>query len=425
MTAKRKIGRMLWLVNLGLCMAFHVAGVDAAPAADTPGATVQELLAWVEQRNPELKAMEYETEAAAARVEPAGALEDPTFAVELRDIPRGGINLSPDEVGSTKYTISQKLPFWGKRGLKQEIAEAEAEQARGRQRTVAAELRARVKTSFAQYYQAVHAAHLTAENLDLTRELERLARTRYANGLSPQQDVIRAQAEQTALRTELVGLNAELRQAHARLNTAIGRPAAAPLAEPRELARVPAPAVLEGLAERAQRINPQLFTQTAQITAAERARLLTLRNRYPDLRVAVSAIQEDERLNAWELMLEVDIPLQQGARRAQEQESAALLAAAQTRLEATTLQVLGELQEALAGLEGARQQAQLLDRDLQPQAELTFRSALASYQTGTVDFATLLEALRQIRQANLNALKAEVEQRIRLAEIERLVGEDL
>ena len=62
---------------------------------------------------------------------------------------------------------------------------------------------------------------------------------------------------------------------------------------------------------------------------------------------------------------------------------------------------------------------------MQPQAELTLRSASATYETGRVEFATLLDAQRQIRKARQDALKAAAEERIRVAEIERLIGEDL
>ena len=50
---------------------------------------------------------------------------------------------------------------------------------------------------------------------------------------------------------------------------------------------------------------------------------------------------------------------------------------------------------------------------------------LAGYETGKVDFATLLDAQRQIRKARLDLLKVQLEQQMRLAEIERIVGEDL
>ena len=59
------------------------------------------------------------------------------------------------------------------------------------------------------------------------------------------------------------------------------------------------------------------------------------------------------------------------------------------------------------------------------QAELTFNSALASYENGKVDFATLLEAQQQIRKARQIQIKAQAEAQIRLADIEKLLGEDL
>ena len=62
---------------------------------------------------------------------------------------------------------------------------------------------------------------------------------------------------------------------------------------------------------------------------------------------------------------------------------------------------------------------------LLPQAELTFNSVLASYESGRADLAMLLEAQQQIRKARLNQIKAQAEAQIRLADIERLLGEDL
>jgi len=60
-----------------------------------------------------------------------------------------------------------------------------------------------------------------------------------------------------------------------------------------------------------------------------------------------------------------------------------------------------------------------------PQAQLTFSSALASYENGKLDFATLLDAQRQIRQAKQSQIKAQLEAQMRLAEIEKLLGEEL
>jgi outer membrane protein TolC len=102
-----------------------------------------------------------------------------------------------------------------------------------------------------------------------------------------------------------------------------------------------------------------------------------------------------------------------------------MLEAAAARQEALGHRLMGELNAALNNLDGARSTEQITRTRLLPQAELTFKSALAGYENGKVDFATLLDAQRQIRNAKLALLRAQASQQMRLAEIERLLGEDL
>ena len=102
-----------------------------------------------------------------------------------------------------------------------------------------------------------------------------------------------------------------------------------------------------------------------------------------------------------------------------------MLEAAAARKEALGHRLHGELTGAVANLEAARMTEEITRNRLLPQAELTFKSALAAYETGKVDFATLLDAQRQIRNARLALLRAQAGQQQRLADIERLLGEDL
>ena len=122
--------------------------------------------------------------------------------------------------------------------------------------------------------------------------------------------------------------------------------------------------------------------------------------------------------------VEVNIPLQQetAARRsARPRRCCRRRARARRRCQ----QLLGELAENLAGLEAARR-TEIADHD-QPAAagRLTLQAALAGYENGKVDFATLLDAQRQIRKAKQDLLKAQAEAQMRLAEIERMLGEEL
>lgn len=85
-----------------------------------PGPSLVSLLDYARNNNPDYAAMRYEAVAAEERITPAGALPDPKFRAELRDITRMGeqnATLSPSRVGSTRYLLMQDLPWYGKRDL--------------------------------------------------------------------------------------------------------------------------------------------------------------------------------------------------------------------------------------------------------------------------------------------------------------------
>jgi outer membrane protein TolC len=411
-------------------LALGLLATAAAHAAEL-GTDLESLLAYARAQSPELAAMRAEADAAAQRVQPAGALPDPVLRVELENINNYGNDASPSllpsKVGDTKYTFMQSFPLWGKRDLRRDVAHADAQRATALTGAAWNELAARLKTSYAQYYLAAGNERITLEVIDLLTRLEQLAQARYAGGLVAQQDAIRAQLERTAAQGELISLDTEKRQAQVRLNALLSRDVTAPLAEPQGLRALPAVSAADAttLAERARRANPALAAEEARLRGAQSSRDLVLKNRYPDVNVGVVPTQVGSKITTWGLMFEVNIPLQQESRRAQESEAEAMISAQRSRAQALANQLLGELGQNLAALDSARRWQALATTQLLPQSELSLRSALAAYETGKVDFATLLDAQRQIRKARQDHLKAQVDAQLRLAEIERIVGEDL
>lgn len=448
-----KIMRILGIRHGKTVRASHQARVAAllllvgaatafAQSGGPPGGSVESLLNWARLQNPEFTTARYEAQAAAERVYPAGAFPDPVLQRELEidnfsdqttttghsgsQAERGG--------GSYKFRFVQAVPFWGKRELRREVAAAESEQAKGRVDSTWNELAAKIKSAYAQYYVVARTETLTREILDILVHLEQTAQARYLSGLTPQQDSILAQAEQTVTRTELVNIETERRNWQYRINALLKRPPSSPLAEPGHLRPIPAAEKLtyDALEQRLEAKNPQLFVDDAGITAAEKGRELTYRNRWPDGGLGFTIIQTTRKpiANSNEyvlpgVFLELEIPLQQPRRRSQEREAEAKLAAAKERKAATENQLLADLAQSLAALDGSMRTQRLLETSLVPQTELSFKSAQASYETGRMAFGILLDAQRQIRKAKVDLLKSEAETQVRLADIERLVGEDL
>jgi len=401
-----------------------------ASADELLGGNLTGLLDYAREHNSELAATRYEAEAARQRTESAGALPDPVLRTELMDITNQGTTgprLLPSQTGSTRYLFMQSVPWFGKRDLQRDAANAQASQANGQVAASWADLASRIKQTYATHYYTTASEQLAQETLALLDDLEQIAQTRYGNGLGSQQDVITVQVEKTMLRSELIALQMESHHAHTRLNALLSRPVNAELADPAQLRPIPPPAALDEatLQQRLLARNPQLLIAEASIQSAEKNRELSYSNRYPGFTLGVAPNQFGNAVRSWDLMVEFNIPLQQSARRSQERESEAMLSASTARKAALLNETQSTLSENLSALEAARRTESLIATRLLPQAELTYQSALAGYETGKVDFAMLIEAQKQILKAKQQRLQAQTDMQLRLADIEKLLGEEL
>ncbi len=417
-----------------------VAGLAHAADELVLGGSVDNLLAFAREHHPALHVQRHAAAAAAERIESAGALPDPMFGIELRDFTDASNNnsgarvdlLPPRIRGAARYTATQSLPWFGKRDLRRAVAAAESDAAAHAVATGWNDLAWQIKQAFAEHYLHGTSLRYGRENLVLLEQLARIAEVRYANGLAPQQDVIRAQTERTALASELAMFEGESARSSARMKSLLGRPAGLRLKPPERLRDLPErlrelPAQFDAteLDARLLARNPRLATDTARIAAAEKGRDLTWRERYPDVNVGLAGTQQRNMPNSYDLMFEINIPLQQGARRAREREAERTLDAARARREATQIEEQSAIAENLAALQAARRIEELVSASLLPQAELSLQSALAGYETGKVDFAAVLDAQRQIRKAKEDLVRARVLQELRRADIERAIGEEL
>lgn len=403
--------------------------ITSTPTAPALGADIAGLLEHARGTNPSFAAQRAETAAARERIDSAGALPDPNVQVELMDFTnqmRGGsTTLVPGRVGETRYRIIQPLPGWGKRDLQTRTAAAKAEQAAAGQDAAWLDLAAAVKNAWLRYYAADREAALARESLALLGGLEEATLARYRQGLVPQQAVLRAQREITTQRIAQVGIEQRRRGATAALNGLLARSPDAPLAAPAEPPALPAALDLAALVARARAASPTVAADERGIEAARLERERAFADRYPDYSVGVTNNRRRGEDQTWDVMFEVTIPLQQSARRAREREATQMLAAADARREATASRLAGELGSAWATYTSTQETRRLIRGTLLPQALATRDATRSAFETGRADFDAVLEAERQLVDARMSLLQAEVEGRTALFEMEKLVGDSL
>lgn len=407
-----------------LLLAGLLTFAPAVPAAALPGADLASIRAWLLERNPELRALQAEAEAARARVLPAGALPDPMAEIELMGIAPDRPSLLPGNVEATTYRLKQAIPLWGKRGLARDVARAQAEAASLGREAAALDLLAGAEQAYVRYWHAGEGVTVLDRQIELLAQMEEVARTRYALGVAAQQDSIRAQVARTGLQRERIMRLAVREEAAATLNAVLGRPADAPLAEPagEPVLALPADTLGEALARLAESRHPALQASAALAGAADAAARLQRRSRYPDLSLGVGVVQRGDRVDGYEVMLAVEIPLQQRARREREREARLMGEAAHSRADALAAALAGQLGQAWSQARSARAQRRLIEQTLMPQAQANFDSALASYRVGEVDFGTLLEALEAWQGADLARVDARRDELTGAAAVRALTG---
>ena len=420
--------RAVLLCAAMLTVSWSPAAVSGSPlSGEVLGADLDALIAHAREHNPLLAASRFDVIAARERAVSATALPDPRFEIELMDVTntmnRGrSASLLPGEVGATTLRVSQMLPYPGKRALRGEVAEALADGAVADVAQTRLEIEAAIRRAYIDLYRIAMRQRILDETVALNEGLETQVLSRYGLGLVTQQEVLQVQGELTALRIEAVDLVRLRVAAQANLNVLLARAPNDPLTEPVALPVLPPPAVLASLIERAKQHAPVLERARAELLAAERGRALTHRDRYPDFGISLANNRPRGGRDSWDVMFELNIPLQQASRRAREREAESVRAAAEARREAAETRLVGVLGETHAALEARRGQIRLIRDSLLPQVEAALESARASYETGAVGFPAVLAAQQRILNTRLMLLDAEVEAVLSVTDLERLLG---
>ncbi|MEK6693130.1 MAG: TolC family protein [Nitrospirota bacterium] len=389
------------------------------------GENLKGILEYAKKENPEIRAYRERVNAFEAKANYAGILDDPSLKIEFGDIPRDDPFPITGKAEMTRYTITQMFPFPGKLSLMEKMAKKEASMAGEEFRDKEIEILTMVKMVYFEYYYINRALGIMKEVKDIISELEKIAGIRYSTGLVPQQDIIKAQVEISMITNELITMESEKKILKARLNTLLNRPATTSLAAPGDVTfKYPIPESVE-LAEKALKRNPMIKAMEYNIKAQDAGKVLAERNYYPDFMLGIAPVQRMERFSSWDFMVGLNIPIWWKKYDYRLGEARANLNSSKARLDSIKNQVSFEISQAYIKVETSKRVIELYETGIIPQARLSLESALINYQTGKVDFLTLLENQRILKKTMLEHLRAVVDFRMKVAELERAVGEDI
>ena len=381
-------------------------------------------------RNPEIQQLQDRLRGTEARAKQAPYLDDPQIALQL-----GGVPLSNptrlNQADANSIGIRQMVPFFGKLGLKEQIAQRETNIAEQELRAKEREIISMVKMAYADLFMADRSIEILREQLEILRTVIGATEVRYRVGRVTQQDVFKAQLEQSEVLNQLIVAEEEITVATVKLNTAMFRSPRTPIHIPNDLETGDSIQNFSGLDDLALASRPELRGAQQEIERAEVLYELADRNRkYPDFMLGWDYMRMpmEMKKDRYAAMVNITIPFSPwtaGKRAYEVEESLAEIRAARSNREAIRSMTVKQVAQAEAKVQAAKRSLQLYREGLLSQAELSFRSALAAYQTGRVEFVNLLEAQRALREARMGYYKATVSFVQNLADLERAVGRDL
>jgi outer membrane protein, heavy metal efflux system len=379
------------------------------------------------KNNPEIQVLRNKLQSARARGNQSTYLEDPELNLEAWGIPLN----QPASIRSANPIVlglRQKVPFFGKRALKSEIAGSEVRMAEEELRAKQVEVVAKVKNAYADYFLAGKSIEIAKGHLELIRQVSLTAENLYKVGKAPQQDVIKALLEQTDLLNRLNMAERELETTKARLNTLLNRHPGAQLGPPAELSLVRLLLSFDDLERLAIENNPELQGMEQNVRRSEKVIELAQRNqKYPDFMLGLQywVAPDQKQKHMYTPMVSLTIPFSpwtKGKHDYEVEEAMAERQATKSQHEAMKNAALLAVREMFTRARAAEKSVSFYQDGLLPQAQQAFEATVAAYQTGQVNFVTMLDAQRTIREARLGYYKALVEHEQSIVDIEKAVG---
>jgi outer membrane protein TolC len=319
--------------------------------------------------------------------------------------------------------VSQKIPFPGKRSLVGHMAERDADVASADASTRERELVAMVKRAYYTLWQSHQNLTIYSRDEALVERLAKVAEQNYALGRVAQSDVLRSQVELTRTSNRLTTETFAIDSATAELNNLLGRSPNAPLGLPEEPVTPKLEQTEEGLAALALRNRPEVSAKAA-LVERERDKLSIAKLDFlPDFEVSVSRFVNYQSRDGFGAMASVSLPFVNKRKYDAGLDAARAAAAlAEADHRQITDRVAREVRQAFLRMQSAILQRDLLARTHVPLAEQSVAASEIGYQTGKIDFLSLVDSLRAVQSAHLEHVAAEAELAKAFADLELAVG---
>ncbi|MHB2026090.1 MAG: TolC family protein [Elusimicrobiota bacterium] len=393
--------------------------------------TLATVLDIARMNNLELKASRQAWVAAQERPAEVSAFDDPSLSVSHM-LAGPAIQTTAGPM-MNQFSISQKIPFWGKRALRGQAASLGAEVAHQAFRAKSLEIMDRAVRAYCELYYLDQAVAIIADQRSVLTRFARVVDKKYAVGQAPQAAAFRAVVELSKLENDLVSAEERRTSAQAGLNALLDRLPRAALGRP----EAPKPPdfhwdtevlIREALAQR-----PEIQALQALKGQRDAERRLAIRKYFPDFvlgyqygeigsgTTAIPYSGQDSQA----LVIGINLPIWIKKENAAARRSQANLAASEFGLENMIDETRYQAEDLSVKADTAARLFKLYEGTVLPEARAALDSNESAYEAGTAGFLDLLDSERTLLKFDLEQERHRTDYTIAVADLERVIGEPL
>jgi len=389
--------------------------------------SLRELIQEAEQKNPQIGASFHASQASRNVPKQVSALPETQLSVQQFSVgsPRPFAGYSNSDFAYIGFGASQDIPYPGKRQLRAQVAEHEADSMEAQTDSVRRTVVGNLKMVYFRLAYIQQTLGVLQRSDALLTQVQEASEARYRVGQGNQQDVLKAQLQHTKILQEVAHHHQEEGLLEAQIKQFLGRRQESPdiVAETLTVRRLPYSAA--ELLQKAREQNPDVHSKQASMRQQETQVELARKNFRPDFNVQYNYEHTGSQTRDYYMAtFGIRLP-NRGRQKAELAEAQESQERARQELGAESQRVLSEVQQQYVRATTAEERLKIYSDGLVPQSEATLQSALSAYQSNRQDFESLLSGFLDVLNLDLEYRSELVEHESALAELERLTGVDM
>ncbi len=388
-----------------------------------------ELIEEAERHNPQILAARHGWKGATQVPSQVSTLPDPEIMVQQFAVgsPRPFAGYTNSDFAYVGFGVSQDLPYPGKLRLRGEVAERDVAIAREHYEAVRRTVIEQVKATYFMLAYERQELEILAHDGKLLEQVAKIAEARYRVGQGNQQDVLKAQLEQTKILRDTATYQQQVGILQAQMRQSLNRPANQPDIVPETLVDTPLNYTVDELLDRARTENPEVLGQSQMVKRNSLAVDLARKDFYPDFNAQYMWQHTASQFRDYYMLtFGVRIPIFRSRRQQPElTQNVEELNRTRREYEAQVQQTFFDLRDQYLEAETAERVLTMYREGLIPQAAGVFNAGLAAYESNREDFETLVTSFLDVLRLDEEYWRTLLDHETALARLEQLAGIDL